>query len=120
MEPTTEPKKVDPHFLSLLMMLASMAWQHLGKIPNPMTGKSECELQHAQISIDMVAMLRGKTKGNLTPDEEKFLDSTLADLQINYADEVEKARKAAEQKASAPAEKPKEEKPNDAKKEGVQ
>jgi len=33
-------------------------------------------------------MLRDKTKGNLSPDEEKAIQSTVSNLQLNYADEL--------------------------------
>lgn len=85
-----EEKNVNPHFLSLVMMLASAAWQQLGKVPSPVTGKVEREIANAQITIDILAMLRDKTKGNLSADEEKFLSNTVSDLQLNYADEAAK------------------------------
>jgi hypothetical protein len=93
-------KNVNPHFVSIIMMLSSACWQHLGKVPNPMTGKIEKELTHAKIAIEMLVMLRDKTKGNLSPEEQKMLDNVIADLQLNYAEEVNKAgtEQPAEQK----------------------
>lgn len=88
-----DDKNVNPHFISLVMMLASAAWQQLGKVPNPVDGKIEKEVEHAQITIDLLVMLRDKTKGNLTPDEEKLISNTISDLQLNYADEVTKGQK---------------------------
>jgi hypothetical protein len=93
-----DEKSINPHFISLVMMLASAAWQQLGKVPSPVSGKQEKELQHAQVTIEMLVMIRDKTKGNLSPDEEKLVNNTISDLQLNYADEVSK-----------PQEKPKEE-----------
>ena len=72
------------------MMLASAAWQQLGKVPNPVTGKLEKEIPHAQVTIDLIVMLRDKTKGNLTAEEDKLMNNTISDLQLNYADEVNK------------------------------
>jgi hypothetical protein len=69
-----------------------------------MTGKTEKELANAQITIDLLAMLKEKTKGNLSPDEDRMLSNTLSDLQLNYADEAAKSG----QPAAAPA--PEEEK----------
>ncbi|MBN1822834.1 MAG: DUF1844 domain-containing protein [Endomicrobiales bacterium] len=83
-------KNVNSHFASIVMMLASACWQQLGKIPNPMSGKTEKELQHAQVTIDLLVMLRDKTKGNLTKDEESLIANTISDLQLNYADEAAK------------------------------
>jgi Domain of unknown function (DUF1844) len=85
-----EEKNLNPHFISLVMMLASAAWQQLGKVPNPVTGKLEKEVAHAQVTIELIAMIRDKTKGNLTNEEEKLISNTISDLQLNYADEVNK------------------------------
>jgi len=93
-----DEKSVNPHFISLVMMLASAAWQQLGKVPSPVSGKQEKELEHAQVTIEMLVMIREKTKGNLSADEAKLINNTVSDLQLNYADEVSK-----------PKEKPKEE-----------
>ena len=89
-----EEKNMNPHFLTMVMMFAQAAWQHLGKTPNPMSGKTERELSHAQMTIDLLIMLQEKTKGNLTPEEEKMLGNIISDLQFNYADEAAKETKA--------------------------
>ncbi|MHB9154499.1 MAG: DUF1844 domain-containing protein [Endomicrobiales bacterium] len=88
-----DEKNVNPHFVSLVMMLASACWQQLGKVPSPVTGKLEKEISHAQITIDLLAMLRDKTKGNLSAEEERLLANTVSDLQLNYADEATKDQK---------------------------
>jgi len=76
------------YFLSLVMMLASAAWQQLGKVPHPISGKTEKDLKSAQITIDILEMLKEKTKGNISADEDKALTNVISDLQLNYADEV--------------------------------
>ncbi len=43
---------------------------HIGEIPNPETGKTEKNLPLAKQSIDIIEMLKEKTKGNLDPEEE--------------------------------------------------
>ncbi len=78
----------DKYFLSLVMMLASAAWQQLGKVPHPISGKTEKDLKSAQITIDILEMLKEKTKGNITAEEDKALTNVITDLQLNYADEV--------------------------------
>lgn len=80
------------------MMLASACWQQLGKVPSPVSNKIEKDTASAKVTIDILEMLRDKTKGNLSPDEEKMLGNTIADLQINYADEVLKETKPEEKK----------------------
>jgi hypothetical protein len=77
-------------FVSLIMMLASACWQQLGRVPNPMSGQIEKELSHAQLTIDLLTMLRDKTKGNLSTEEDRLINTTISDLQANYSDEMGK------------------------------
>jgi hypothetical protein len=94
----TEGKNINQYFISIVMMLASACWQQLGKVPSPVSNKIEKDTASAQVTIDILEMLRDKTKGNLTPDEEKLINNTIADLQINFADEVSKVTKTEEKK----------------------
>ena len=91
-------QKVDQHFLNIIMVFATSCWQHLGKIPNQMTGKTSKDMMQAQIAIEILDMLSRKTKGNLTSEEDKLLLNTLTDLQLNFADEANRAAKEAAQK----------------------
>ena len=50
------------------------------------------DLKGAKFSIDTLIMLRDKTKGNLTADEQKLLNGVIADLQANYAETVFSAK----------------------------
>jgi hypothetical protein len=86
-------------FMELTMMLSSSAMQHLGKIINPLTGKTELNLEAAQATIDMLDMLQAKTQGNLDRDEERLLKSSISSLQMNY---VETAASPAAKAAPAP------------------
>jgi hypothetical protein len=83
-------QEVNPHFFNVITMFASSAWCQLGKIQNPTNGKIERDLKGAQITIDMLLMLRDKTKNNLTKKEEEMLTSMISNLQVNYADEISK------------------------------
>jgi hypothetical protein len=83
-----EELKGNIHFLGLVSALASSAMQQMGKIANPMDGKIERDIEAAKTSIDMLDMLKEKTKGNLTPDESTMLMSLLSNLQLNYLDEL--------------------------------
>jgi len=85
-----DPKELNQHLFSLISMFASACWQQLGKIPNPVDNKITKDLKSAQVTIDMLLMLRDKTKGNLTKTEEKMLEDTISNLQMNYADEAAK------------------------------
>lgn len=72
--------------VNLVLMLGSSAMQQLGKILDPATNKTAVDLEGAQISIDMLAMLQRKTRGNLDEAEQRVLDSTLASLQLNFVE----------------------------------
>ena len=90
----SEEKKGGPiDFYTFVLSLGSSAFVHLGDAPHPETGApAPPELLLAKQTIDILAMLRDKTKGNLTPEEEKFLDSLLTDLRIRF---VERSAKGA-------------------------
>jgi hypothetical protein len=77
-------------FNFVVTFFSGWGWQALGKVPNPVTGKIERNLEMAKQIIEIVEMLRGKTKGNLTEDEEKLLTGVIAELQLNYVDELKK------------------------------
>lgn len=87
----------------LIFMFQTAALQQMGKLKNPMTDKIERDLQQAQMSIDIMAMLHGKMKGNLTPSEEKMFAGVLQELRLNYVDEAAKpAPSAAGESAATP------------------
>ena len=94
-----DPKELDKHLFSLISMFASACWQQLGKMPSQMDGKIHKDLNSAQVTIEMLLMLKEKMKGNLTNTEEKLLEDTISNLQMNYADE---AAKPAEKKPEEP------------------
>jgi hypothetical protein len=71
-------------FTEFLMGIASSAFIYLGLVEHPATGRRQVNLTAAKESIDMIKMLREKTKGNLTKGEEKFFDDLLADLQMQF------------------------------------
>ena len=87
-------------FANLVMMLSSSAMQQLGKLVNPVTHKTETHLEAAQITIDMLAMLKDKTRGNLDAEEERMITDLLASLQMNY---VETAQSAPKEPVKEPA-----------------
>lgn len=97
-----EQEKLDfnPYFFNLITMFATAGWQQLGKIQNPVDGKITRDLQGAQVTIDMLVMIRDKMKGNLTSKEEEILSSTISNLQLNYADEAAKPETAPEEPAA--------------------
>jgi spore coat protein CotH len=80
----------DVCFLNLLTMLVSTVWCQLGKIAGP-SGTVQKDLQSAKATIDVLLSLKDKTKGNLTKKEESMMSAAIADLQLNYSEEVSKS-----------------------------
>ncbi len=81
------PGPVD--FGTFVLSLGSSALVHLGEIQHPETSEAKENLSLARQTIDLLAMLEEKTKGNLTPEETRFLRDLLADLRLKF---VEKSR----------------------------
>lgn len=77
-------------FIQLVLQNQQMAMMSLGKIENPIAGKTEKNLEFAKLSIDTLDMLREKTKGNLSEYEEKFLNETLKEVKLAYVTEMQK------------------------------
>lgn len=73
-----------PDLSSLFMMFASSVLIHLGEASDPMAGRAELDLPQAREGIDVLLLLREKTKGNRTQDESRLLDQILYDLQMRF------------------------------------
>jgi hypothetical protein len=74
-------------FYTFVLSLGSSAFVHLGDAPHPETGEAvPANLPLAKQAIDILVMLREKTRGNLTPEEEKFMENLLTDLRLRYVD----------------------------------
>ena len=72
--------------LTFVCSLGSSVLMYLGDAPHPETGKVEKNLAAARETIDVLSMLQEKTKGNLTPEEERFLSSLLYDLRLRFVE----------------------------------
>jgi hypothetical protein len=77
-------------FTQLILSFQAAAWQQLGKVPSIINGKIERTLEMAKHSIDMLGMLEEKTKGNLSENEQKYLQHTLFELRMNYLEELKR------------------------------
>ena len=97
---TTFPQPMDKNdqlFMQLLYMFHTSAMQGLGKIADP-TGQLNRNLEYVSQTIDLMAMLKEKTKGNISEEMEKMLDGMLSDLRLNYVDEKSKTPEKVEEK----------------------
>lgn len=77
-------------FTTFIFSLGSSALMHLGDAPHPEMGGTHQDLALARETIDLLAMLREKTRGNLSQEEDRFLGSLLYDLRMRF---IEAARK---------------------------
>jgi hypothetical protein len=85
---TTPLPQVD--FASFVLTLSSSALFHFGEFADPVSGKRERNLDMAKQTIDILGVLREKTRGNLSKDEEQLMESLLHDLRIKYVEECKK------------------------------
>ena len=86
MASSDEKKDFALDFNALVLSLGSSAIVHLGEAPDPTSGqkREKPDFQMAQQSIDLLAMLQEKTRGNLSADESRFLENMLFDLRMLY------------------------------------
>lgn len=77
-------------FHTFVLSLGSSALLHLGELEHPEAGGPQQDLALAKHTIDLLAMLQEKTKGNLTPPEEKLMESLLFDLRLRYVEVTKK------------------------------
>jgi hypothetical protein len=75
------------NFATFILSLSSSAMLHFGDIEDPISGKKEKNLTIAKQTIDMIDMLREKTKGNLSKDEERLMENILYELKMRYVKE---------------------------------
>lgn len=71
-------------FSTFVIGLASTALIHLGEAPSPETGERTPNLDLARQSLDLLALLQTKTRGNLDAEETALFDNVLADLRLRF------------------------------------
>ena len=81
---TKDPLKID--FSSFILSLYSSGLVQLGKVEEPSTGKKSINLDLAKHTIDMIAMLEEKTKGNLTEEENNLLKALLSEIRLAFVE----------------------------------
>jgi hypothetical protein len=74
----------EPNFTIFISSLAMQAMIALGKLENPITKKTEKNVDQGRFLIDTIGILKEKTKGNLAPEEDKLLDEALYNLRMLY------------------------------------
>ena len=89
-------EKNDQLLMQLIYMFHTSAMQGLGKIADP-NGQLIRNLEYVSQTIDLMEMLKVKTKGNTTDEIDKLLEGMLSELGLNYVDEKAKPENKVEQ-----------------------
>ncbi|MCB9481089.1 MAG: DUF1844 domain-containing protein [Desulfobacteraceae bacterium] len=74
-------------FNTFIMSLNASALYNLGMIADPATGQKMKNISMAKQTIDIIAMLKEKTKGNLNDEEKNLIENILHDLRLMYVKE---------------------------------
>jgi uncharacterized protein DUF1844 len=98
----SRPELPPPDFDFLVYSLRLQAELNIGLLPFGEKRKPDFEL--GRHNIDLLAMLQEKTKGNLSLDEQRSLDSSVTELRFRWVQAREKHAKeqAIESEASEP------------------
>jgi len=93
-EKTEEKKEFLPplDFSSVVLPFYIQALVKLGQAEDPISKKKEENLDLARRLIDILDLLKERTKGNLNPEEEKLLASSLQQLKIAYMEKTETSK----------------------------
>jgi hypothetical protein len=102
--PVNEPENFEfplppATFSFLVLSLRAQAEMQLGLMPFGESEKPEVNLPHARHTIDMMAMVLDKTRGNLTIEEQRMLENSLTELRFRYVQAMEDAGKTEQQKS---------------------
>lgn len=76
-------------FTTFVLSVSSAAFMGLGLTPKPGADKAEVDLELARQNIDLLELMKEKTRNNLEVNEEKLLDSLLFETRMRFV-EVQK------------------------------
>ena len=85
-----QPPLPEVTFSTFVLSLGTSALMNMGEIPDPSSGQSCLNLSLAKQTVDILVMLQGKTKGNLTEDEDNLLTNLLYELRMKFVAAVQK------------------------------
>ncbi|MDY0187994.1 MAG: DUF1844 domain-containing protein [Syntrophus sp. (in: bacteria)] len=75
-------------FLNFILSLSTTVLFHFGDFPDPVTREIQKNLPAAKQTIDILSLLKDKTKGNLDDHEKSLLDEILFELKMRYVKET--------------------------------
>ncbi|HVP90221.1 MAG TPA: DUF1844 domain-containing protein [Terriglobales bacterium] len=79
-------------FSSLVILLYFPALIELGLMEDPVSGERREDLNLAKRNIDLLDLLKDRTKGNLEADEAKFLEDALSQLKMAYLKKTDRLK----------------------------
>ena len=85
-DPKQEDSLPSVDFNTFVLSLSHSAFMHLGEAPHPETDTVMRSLPLARQTIDLIALIEEKTKGNLSGDEERLIHQVLYDLRMRYVE----------------------------------
>jgi hypothetical protein len=85
----TKPFLPPLEFGSIVILLYFPALIQLGLMDDPGTGQPRVDLALAKRNIDLLDLLKDRTKGNLDEEEQKFLEDVLNQLKVAYLKKAE-------------------------------
>jgi hypothetical protein len=88
----SEPGLPPLDFTTFVLSMSTSALVSMGQTPG---SEGQVDLQLARQTIDLIALLQDKTKGNLTGEEERLLDQVLLDLRIKFVQVASRAPQGA-------------------------
>ena len=83
---TMQDKASNPNtpFTNFIEPLIAQAYMSLGMLRNPYQPQAKIDTAAARQMIEILTLLKDKTKGNLDPDEDDFLDTHLGELKLAF------------------------------------
>ena len=82
-EDQEQTAKIDPPvFATLIHSISQSALIAMGQVPDMKEKKNK---SLAEFNIELLLLLKDKTKGNLTAEEKQLMDTCIQDLQIMFA-----------------------------------
>ncbi|MDR7555380.1 MAG: DUF1844 domain-containing protein [Armatimonadota bacterium] len=90
-EPVAQPPVLDL-VQTFLNVLAARAWQHLGLVPDPSSGKVERRLDDAQLAIDAAAALAEVLRPRVGERDRREVETLITNLRLNFVEQKSRAQ----------------------------
>lgn len=92
LQKTDQAGELTQLFIQFVMMQHQQTLFALGRHPNPPPQAPPANPVLAKAFIEQLGMIREKTRGNLTTEEQRVLDTALGELQMKYVEVTGEAK----------------------------